>query len=171
MDILKNRIREIPDWPEKGVSFKDITPLLMHPPAFQMAVDRLVDEFDAASIDKVAAIDARGFLIGALVAYFLDAGLVLVRKQGKLPPPTIAESYELEYGQNTLEIRKDSVLPEERVLVVDDVLATGGTAAATAELIRKAGGLVAGFGFLLELSDLNGRHKLQGEHIVSLLLY
>ncbi|MBI1956948.1 MAG: adenine phosphoribosyltransferase [Candidatus Niyogibacteria bacterium] len=171
MDPLKSRIREIPDWPQKGVSFKDITPLLLHPPAFQMAIDRFVEEFDTASIDKVAAIDARGFLLGAPVAYFLDAGLVLVRKQGKLPSRTLAESYELEYGKNVLEIHDDSILHGERVLVIDDVLATGGTATATAELVKKVGGLVAGFGFLLELSDLNGRQKLAGEHVFSLLVY
>jgi adenine phosphoribosyltransferase len=166
-ELLLARIRDIPDYPQPGIVFKDITPLLADGPAFAAAVDALAD--GNAGVTKVAGIEARGFILAAPVAYVLGAGFVPVRKQGKLPAETYAQSYELEYGAATIEVHSDGFGPADRVLIVDDVLATGGTAAATADLVRRTGATVAGIAVLLELGFLAGRAKLPGLDIRSLL--
>ncbi len=160
-------IRDVPDYPQPGIVFKDITPLLADGPAFAAVVDALADGNE--DVTKVAGIEARGFILAAPVAYVLGAGFVPVRKQGKLPAETYAQSYELEYGQATLEVHSDGFAPGDRVLIVDDVLATGGTAAATAELVRRTGATVVGIVVLLELGFLAGRAKLPGLDVRSLL--
>jgi adenine phosphoribosyltransferase len=156
--LLRARIRDIADYPKPGIVFKDITPLLADGPAFAAVVAELA--VGHADVDKVAGIEARGFILAAPVAYALNAGFVPVRKQGKLPAATYAQSYELEYGTATLEVHTDAFTPGERVLIVDDVLATGGTAAATAELVRRCGATLTGIVVLLELDFLQGRAKL-----------
>ena len=167
-ELLRSRIRDIPDYPQPGIVFKDITPLLADGPAFAAVVAELGAGYP--DVDKVAGIEARGFILAAPVALELKAGFVPVRKQGKLPAATYAQSYDLEYGSATLEVHTDAFGPGERVLVIDDVLATGGTAAATAELVRRCGATVAGIVVLLELGFLNGRGKLSGLPVRSLLV-
>jgi adenine phosphoribosyltransferase len=169
--ILRASIRDIPDFPQEGVVFKDITPLLGDPAAFSHAVDAIVVTFGRGRIDKVVGIEARGFIIAAPVAYHFGAGFVPLRKKGKLPYETLAETYDLEYGTETLEIHADAFEPGERVLVVDDVLATGGTAKAACNLIEKAGATVAGLAFVIELGFLSGAEKLNGYNFFSLLEY
>src|SRR3982751_811896 len=161
---LKEHIRDIPDFPKPGVVFKDITPLLADVDAFRFAVDAIADHFAGSEVDKVLGVEARGFITAAPVAYRFGAGFVPVRKAGKLPHEIEAEEYALEYGTDLLEIHRDAVQPGERVLIVDDVLATGGTAAATGRLVERLGGVVAGFSFLIELAFLGGRAKLPGHH-------
>jgi adenine phosphoribosyltransferase len=156
--MLLERIRDVPDYPQPGIVFKDITPLLADGPAFAAMVQALARGH--AGVTKVAGIEARGFILAAPVAYVLGAGFVPIRKQGKLPSETHAQSYELEYGEATLEVHIDAFGPGDRVLIVDDVLATGGTAAATAELVRRTGANVAGIVVLLEIGFLAGRAKL-----------
>jgi adenine phosphoribosyltransferase len=168
---LRASIRDIPDWPKPGVTFKDITPLLNDPVAFAGTVDALADAFASVGVDRVLGVEARGFMFAAPVAYRLGAGLVPVRKAGKLPWEIEREEYVLEYGTDLLEIHRDAVRPGERVLVVDDVLATGGTAAATARLVERIGGVVVGFGFLLDLAFLGGRSQIERYPVVSLLTY
>src|SRR4051812_6089111 len=168
---LGELIRDIPDWPRPGVVFKDITPLLAEPKAFVSAVDGITDHFAAARIDKVIGVEARGFLFAAPVAYHFGAGLVPVRKPGKLPWEIERQEYELEYGTDLLEIHRDAVAPGERVLIVDDVIATGGTAAATANLVERLGGTVIGLTFVIELDFLHGRNKLPGHRVHSLVSY
>jgi adenine phosphoribosyltransferase len=168
---LRDRIRDIPDFPKPGVSFKDITPLLGDVEAFRATVDGVASPFADREIDKVLGVEARGFIIAAPVAYRFGAGFVPVRKAGKLPWQIEREEYELEYGTDLLEIHRDAVAPGERALIVDDVLATGGTAAATVRLVEKLGGIVVGLGFVVELSFLDGRRKLEGHDVVSLLRY
>jgi len=167
-DLLTTRIRDVPDYPQPGILFKDITPLLADGPAFNVTIGALASGYEGVS--KVAGIEARGFILAAPVACVLGAGFVPVRKQGKLPAATYAESYALEYGVATLEVHTDAFHPTDRVLIVDDVLATGGTAAATAELIRRSGASVAGIVVLLELGFLGGRGKLAGLPIRSLVM-
>jgi adenine phosphoribosyltransferase len=157
-DLIKSHIRDVPDFPEPGISFKDITPLLADGPAFVAVIDALAE--GRGSIDKVAGIEARGFILAAPVATRLGCGFVPVRKAGKLPAQTYREDYQLEYGTATIEVHTDAFGPGDQVLIVDDVLATGGTALATADLVRRAGAEVAGIAVLLELSFLNGRSKL-----------
>jgi adenine phosphoribosyltransferase len=159
-DWLKDHIRDIPDFPTPGVVFKDLTPLLAHPQAFASAMKALALPFETAGITKVVGIEARGFIVAAPVAVTLAAGFVPVRKKGKLPWRTEEASYALEYGTDTLEIHADAVARGDRVLIVDDVIATGGTAAATVELVRRLGGEVVGLGFLAELEFLGGRQRL-----------
>lgn len=168
---LRDLIRDIPDFPQPGVVFKDITPLLGHAVGFAAVVDRLTEHFAGRRIDKVVGIEARGFVLAAPVAHRLAAGLVPVRKPGKLPWETQYEEYDLEYGTDRLEIHQDAVAPGDRVVIVDDVLATGGTAAAAARLVEAIGGEVVGLGFLLELAFLGGRDRLVGRDHVSLLVY
>lgn len=168
---LASFIREIPDFPKPGVMFKDITPLLGDASAFAAAVDGLVAPFATDGIQKVLGTEARGFIFAAPVACRLGAGFVPVRKAGKLPWEIEREEYELEYGTDLLEIHRDAVHPGERVLIVDDVLATGGTAAATARLVETLGGIVVGYGFLIELAFLGGRGPLGDARITSLLTY
>ena len=165
--VLKSRIRDIPDYPQPGILFKDITPLLSDGEAFAAAVVALAAGHDG--VTKVAGIEARGFILAAPVALELHAGFVPVRKMGKLPADTYAESYDLEYGTATIEVHTDAFDAADRVLIVDDVLATGGTAAATASLIRQAGATVVGVTVLLELEFLDGRAKLPGTPVRSLL--
>jgi adenine phosphoribosyltransferase len=166
-DLLTARIRDVPDYPQPGIVFKDITPLLADGPAFAATIDALAAGYEG--VTKVAGIEARGFILAAPVACQLGVGFVPVRKQGKLPAQTYAESYELEYGAATLEVHTDAFQPADRVLIVDDVLATGGTAAATAKLISRAGATLVGIVVLLELEFLHGRGKLPGQPIRSLV--
>ena len=168
---LASYIRDIPDFPKPGIVFKDITPLLADASAFAGMVDGIADRFAEERIDLVLGIEARGFIVAAPVAYRFGAGFVPVRKTGKLPWHIEREEYELEYGTDLLEIHRDAIQPGQRVLVVDDVMATGGTAAATARLVEKLGGEIAGFGFIIELAFLGGRSRIAGHEIVSLLTY
>ena len=168
---LRSTIRDIPDWPKPGVTFKDITPLLNDPAAFAGAIDALADGAREGTIDRVLGVEARGFMFAAPVAYRLGAGFVPVRKAGKLPWEIEREEYVLEYGTDLLEIHRDAIAPGERVLIVDDVLATGGTAAATARLVERLGGVVAGLAFVIELDFLGGRSQLGAYDLVSLVRY
>ncbi len=158
---LKSRIRTIPDYPKPGIMFRDITTLLQDPQGFRKTVDELVQLHVQSRIDKVAGIEARGFILGGAVAHQLGVGFVPVRKKGKLPYETIQEDYELEYGTDTVEIHSDAVLPGESILLVDDLIATGGTAEAALRLIRRTGGEVIGSAFVVELPDLGGRRRLE----------
>lgn len=171
IEDLKSKIREIQDFPKKGVGFKDITPILEDPECFEFVINRLAGEFRDNKIAKIVAIDARGFLLASAVAYKLKAGIVIVRKKGKLPSRTIACDYDLEYGKETLEMHADSIEPGENVLIVDDVLATGGTALAAVNLTKKLQGRIVGIAFLIELSFLKGREKLKGHNVFSLVSY
>jgi adenine phosphoribosyltransferase len=166
-DLIRAKVRDIPDYPKPGVVFKDITPLLGDGAAFRAIVGALASGY--GPVDKVAGIEARGFILAAAAACQLGAGFVPVRKQGRLPGPTYAQSYELEYGAATIEVHKDAFRPGERVLIIDDVLATGGTAAAAISLIRQAGAEIAGVAVILELTFLGGRAKLDGQALRVLL--
>jgi adenine phosphoribosyltransferase len=168
---LTQAIRDIPDFPKPGILFKDITPILLDPNLFRSAVRLFVDRHRGRPVDKIAAIEARGFIFGAAVAQSLGVGLVPVRKRGKLPWQTMAASYSLEYGEATLEIHRDAVAPGERVLLIDDLLATGGTAAATVSLIEGLGGEVAEADFLIELAFLHGRRRLAGCKVFAPILF
>ncbi|MES9541244.1 MULTISPECIES: adenine phosphoribosyltransferase [unclassified Actinomadura] len=167
--LIQERIRDVADYPKQGVMFKDITPLLADHVAFAGVVDAVVNHHGRGTIDKIVGIEARGFILAAPVAYHFGAGFVPVRKKGKLPSATDAETYDLEYGSETIEIHLDAFEPGDRVLIVDDVLATGGTARAAAELVRRGGGEVVGLSVLLELSFLNGRDKLGNLDVHSLV--
>lgn len=168
---LKKYIRDVPDFPKKGIVFKDITTLLKEPKAFKTAIDMLYEKFKNRGIKKVVAVESRGFIFGAALAYKLNAGIVPVRKKGKLPYKTAYINYELEYGVDTLEVHVDGIESGEKVLVVDDVLATGGTANAVCELVEKLKGVVAGCVFLIELKFLKGREKLKKYKVYSLITY
>jgi adenine phosphoribosyltransferase len=171
MDDLKKYIREVPDWPKPGILFYDITTLLKDPKALRMTVDRFVWLYCGEQVDKVVGMESRGFMFGPIVAYDLNAGFVPVRKPGKLPATTIEQSYELEYGTDRLQMHEDAIEPGERVLIVDDLVATGGTAAATAKLIQQRGGNVVGMGFIIELTFLEPRKKLPDYRLESLIQY
>jgi adenine phosphoribosyltransferase len=167
---LESQLRDIPDFPQPGIVFKDLTPLLGNPEAFRYAVDAMVAQAgELGRVDKVVGIEARGFTFAAAVAYELGVGLVPVRKPGKLPYKTLTETYALEYGTDSLEVHEDAVAPGEAVYVIDDVLATGGTAAATCRLVRSLQAEVAGLAFVVELGFLDGRAKLAGHEVFSLL--
>ncbi len=168
---LKDFIRDIPDFPKKGIVFKDITPLLGDPKAVEAAVERIAAHYASAGIKKVAGIESRGFLFATAVALRLGAGVIPIRKKGKLPYKTISTSYDLEYGTDTVEIHEDAASKGEKVLLIDDLIATGGTARASCELLEKAGATVAGVCFVIELSFLKGREKLAGREIFTLLSY
>ncbi len=168
---LKATIRNVPDFPKPGIGFKDITTLLKQPEAFQQAIDELAGHFTDHKIDVVVGVESRGFILGGALAYKWGIGFVPVRKPGKLPAATYSETYELEYGTDTLEIHQDAIQPGQRVLVVDDLLATGGTLEATTRLVERCGGEVAGIGCLIELTFLNGREKLKGYDFVSLIQF
>ena len=168
---LSELVRDIDDFPTKGVSFRDITPLLGDSKGFARAIDELADKFADVPVDRVLGMEARGFIIAAPVAYRMGAGFVPVRKAGKLPWAVVREEYSLEYGRDKLEIHRDAIHPGERILVIDDVLATGGTAAATVKLVEALGGIVVGVGVLIELEDLGGRSRLQGHLVESLARY
>lgn len=161
MDILKNAIRNIPDFPKPGIMFKDITPLLQNGPLFRQAIDAMAAQVHGQQIDIVVGVESRGFLFASALAYKLGAGLVIVRKPGKLPYQTYQATYELEYGTDTLEIHQDAIQSGQKVLIVDDVLATGGTMKATAELVKTFKADIVGIAFLSELTFLNGREKLK----------
>lgn len=169
MEKLKEIIRDIPDFPKKGIIFKDITTLLRDPVSFQRTVDLLGHRYIDKSIDLVVGIEARGFIIGAALAYKLGAGIILVRKPGKLPYKTHKASYELEYGTDVLEIHQDAISKGQRVLIADDLLATGGTVSAVISLIEKLGGEIEECAFLVELDFLKGREKLKPHNVFSLL--
>ena len=168
---LKKYIRDVRDFPKPGIVFKDITPLLLEPRAFRMAVEEMAASFRRERVSRVVSIESRGFLLGAPIALALDAGLVPIRKPGKLPGERGRVEYALEYGTDALEMHRDAVGGEDRVLIVDDVLATGGTAQAAARLVRAHGAQVLGFSFLIELEFLKGRERLAGERLEALLHY
>lgn len=166
---LKRFIRDVPGFPKEGIIFKDITTLLKNGDEFCAVIDKIVNRYKSKKIDSVVSVEARGFILGSAVAYKLGAGLVPVRKKGKLPYKTYSVSYDLEYGKDTLEIHQDAIKKGARVLIVDDLLATGGTISAVIELIKKMGGKVIGIAFLIELTALNGRDKLKGYQVFSLI--
>lgn len=168
---LRSYIRDIPDFPKKGILFKDITPLLQNAKAFHYAVDSLAERYEKRQVDQVVAVEARGYLFGSALAYKLQCGLIPVRKPGKLPADTICQSYDLEYGTNTLEIHKDALKKGERVLIVDDLLATGGTVEATAHLIEKLGAQVEEIVTLVELTFLKGREKIDSYPFYAFIQY
>jgi adenine phosphoribosyltransferase len=167
MDI-KQKIRSLPDWPIKGVIFRDITTLMLDPDAFRETCDQLYNRYKNMKIDKIVAIDARGFIFGAVLAYKLNVGLVPVRKKGKLPPETISQDYELEYGTNIVEISTTGISPGEKVLIIDDLIATGGTIYAAIKLVEKLGGEIIECGFIVELPDLRGKDKIKGYKMFAL---
>ncbi len=171
MENLEDYIRTIKDFPKKGIQFKDITPLLAEPKAMEFCVQKFITLLNGQSIDKVIGIESRGFLLGTLLAKTLNAGFVPIRKAGKLPYKTLKATYSLEYGKDIIEIHKDAIKKGERVLLHDDVLATGGTAKAATELIEQLGGILIQSNFLIELAFLNGRQKLANYNVVSLLSY
>lgn len=168
---LKDYIRDVPDWPKKGILFRDITPLLAEPKAFRAAVDALADDYIGGGIQYVAAVEARGFILGSAVAAKLNVGFVPIRKKGKLPFKTESITYDLEYGTDTLAVHCDAVTKGAKVLMVDDLLATGGTMAAACKLIEKIGGKIEGVVFLIELAELHGIDKLRKYKVKSLIRY
>ncbi|MCM1982479.1 adenine phosphoribosyltransferase [Lyngbya confervoides] len=168
---LKALIREIPDFPKPGILFRDITTLLQSPEGLSFVIEQLVHRFDGQGIDYVAGIESRGFLFGTPLACRLSAGFVPVRKPGKLPAEVHSMSYDLEYGTDALEIHQDALRPQSRVLIVDDLLATGGTAQAAAKLVQKTQAQLVGFAFIIELEDLGGRQKLDSHPVMSLIQY
>jgi len=170
-EMLRSYIRDVPDFPKPGIVFKDITPLLADPVAFSTVIDLIVVHYGRGNVDKVVGIEARGFILAAPVAYHFGAGFVPVRKKGKLPWEVNAAEYELEYGTETIEAHTDAFRPGERVLIVDDVLATGGTAAAAAELVEGLGGKVVGIACLIELGFLEGRKKIPNHDFTAILTY
>lgn len=171
MEALKSKIRHVPDFPKAGILFYDVTTLLRDPEGFKITVDSMASPFDGREIDVIVGIESRGFILGAAVADRLRAGFVPVRKLGKLPSQTIRATYDLEYGSDSLEMHRDAVEPGQRVLIVDDLLATGGTASAAVKLVKELGGRVEGVSFLIELIALGGRRKLPGEQISAVLQY
>jgi adenine phosphoribosyltransferase len=168
---LASLVRDVPDFPVQGILFKDITTLIRDADAFREVIDRMTEHYADTDVDLVVAIEARGYILGAPLACALGAGFVPVRKPGKLPAKTISESYTLEYGTNTLEIHEDAIKPGQWVLIIDDLLATGGSARATVNLVERLGGKVAGVAFMIELDFLHGRDKLEGYDVLSLIHY
>ena len=171
MDALKEKIRHVPDFPKAGILFYDVTTLLRDPQGFKMAVDAMASPYRGRGVQTVVGVESRGFILGAAVADRIGAGFVPVRKLGKLPAKTIRASYDLEYGSDSLEMHQDAIEREQVVLIVDDLLATGGTAKATVDLVKQLGGQVEGVAFLIELVELNGRSRLQGEDVFAVLQY
>lgn len=171
MDNLKSYIREVPDFPKEGILYYDISTLLKQPSALRETIDRFVWLFAAKEVDKVVGIESRGFMFASIVAYNLNAGFVPVRKPGKLPAHTVGQSYALEYGEDHLEMHKDAIEEGDRVLIVDDLIAVGGTAEATVRLVESVGGVVVGLGFVIELGFLEGRKRLEGYEVESLIRY
>jgi len=168
---LEDWIRDIPDFPQRGILFKDITPLLQDATAFHAALDRLAAHYAGSGIQVVVGVESRGFIFGAALAYLLNCGFVPVRKFGKLPSQTVSVEYSLEYGTNVVEMHTDAIRPGERVLIVDDLLATGGTVSAAMELVEKLGGHIAGIAFLVELTFLKGREQFKGHDVFALIKY
>lgn len=171
VSLLRSRIRDIPDFPEKGILFRDITPLLADVEAFRASIDMMAEQLDGERVDAVIGIESRGFMFGAALADKLGVGFVPVRKPGKLPAATYRAEYDLEYGSDAVEIHRDALEAGERVVVVDDLIATGGTAEATAELVRQCGAEVAAFAFVINLIDLEGAKKLAPHRVISILEY
>lgn len=171
MKEIKNKIRAIPDWPEKGVTFRDITPVLEDKKLFRLTINELAKLCENQKIDKIVGIDARGFILASALAYKLKTGLAIVRKKGKLPYKRISKDYALEYAAATLEMHIDAINPGEKILIADDVLATGGTMAATIDIVKELGGKIAGILFLIELKELKGREKIKGIKIKSLIKF
>jgi len=171
LEILKSKIRDVPDFPQPGIVFKDITPLLGDPQAFNMAINLLADRYIGHHVDRIVGVEARGFILGAALAYKLNTGLIVVRKPGKLPAQTLKAAYELEYGTDQLEIHRDALSPGLRVVLVDDVIATGGTIRAALDLIKELQCEIIELAFLIELCALDGRSRLQGYPMFSLLQY
>jgi adenine phosphoribosyltransferase len=171
MDLVRSLVREVPDFPKKGILFRDITPVLAHPDAFRLVVDALASRYRGRGVTRVAGIESRGFIFGASLAYALGVGFVILRKPGKLPRPTFCASYALEYGQDTLHMHQDALGPSDKVVIMDDVIATGGTAKAAAELVSKAQASLVEVAFVIELSALEGRRRLEGLPVFSLLTY
>ncbi len=171
MDTLKARIRHVPDFPKAGILFFDVTTLLRDPEGFRVTVDAMSKPYQNRSLDAVVGIESRGFILGAAVADRIGAGFIPVRKLGKLPAATVRASYDLEYGSDSLEMHRDAIEPGQRILIVDDLMATGGTAKATVDLVKQLGGKVEGLVFLIELVELQGRAKLQGEDVMAVLKY
>jgi len=169
--LLEKSIRNIPDFPKPGILFRDVTTLIQNKEAFKKTVDLLAKRYKAKGFDKVVGVEARGFIFGAAVAYKIGAGFVPVRKKGKLPYKTIATTYELEYGTDTLEIHKDAIRAGEKILIIDDLLATGGTVKAVTELVKQLGGKISGIGFVIELVDLHGKDKLKEYPLYSLIKF
>ena len=170
-DELRAKVREIPDFPKPGILFYDITTLLKEPAAYRAAIDAMLAPYEAENVDVVVGMESRGFIFSAPMAYRLGAGVVPVRKLGKLPAETISVEYALEYGSNTLEIHRDAIQPGQRVLIVDDLLATGGTVRGTVELVERLQGTIVGLAFLVELSFLKGRDRLAGQTVTSVIRY
>jgi adenine phosphoribosyltransferase len=170
-EALKSRIRHVPDFPKAGILFYDVTTLLRDPEGFRLAIDSIASPFTGGGIDLVVGIESRGFILGSAVADRIGAGFVPVRKLGKLPSTTIRASYALEYGTDSLEMHRDAIDSGQRVLIVDDLLATGGTANATVQLVKQLGGVVVAVAVLIELAGLNGRGKLEGERLHAVLTY
>lgn len=162
-------VRNIPDFPKKGILFRDITPILLDPKLFSQIVNEFVRRLKGKKVDKIVAIESRGFIFGGVIANRLKVGLAIVRKPGKLPYETIKETYQLEYGKDSLEIHKDAIKKGERIVIFDDVLATGGTAKATGNLVKRLGGKVVEYDFLIELTPLKGKDKLKGTQVFSLI--
>jgi adenine phosphoribosyltransferase len=171
MDALKSRIRHVPDFPKAGILFYDVTTLLRDPQGFRLAIDSLSAPYRGRGIDLVVGIESRGFILGSAVADRIGAGFVPVRKLGKLPAATVRATYDLEYGSDSLEMHRDAIHAGQRALIVDDLLATGGTARATVDLVRQVGGTVEGLAFLIELVALKGRARLEGENVMAVLQY
>ncbi len=171
LKLIEQSIRTIPDFPKPGILFRDITTLLKDGKAFKATIDLLYKKYKNQKIDKILAVESRGFVLGSVLAYKMGKGIVLVRKKGKLPYRTVSATYSLEYGTDTLEIHEDAITPGEKVLVVDDLLATGGTVSAVLDLVKKLKGKVAGIAFVIELVDLKGRGKLKGHPIFSLIKF
>ncbi|MDP7359679.1 MAG: adenine phosphoribosyltransferase [Pseudomonadales bacterium] len=165
---LTEKIRTVPNWPIEGVMFRDITTVLQEPTAFRTSIDLLYARYKGMQIDKIAAIDARGFLFGSVLAYKLEVGLILIRKKGKLPFKTISAEYDLEYGTDTVEVHSDAIKAGEKVLIVDDLIATGGTVSAATKLVERLGGQIIECAFLVELPDLKGRERIDGYSVFSL---
>ena len=170
-DALKSRIRHVPDFPKAGILFYDVTTLLRDPQGFRLAIDSMASPFVDDGIELVVGIESRGFILGSAVADRIGAGFVPVRKLGKLPSATVRASYALEYGTDSLEMHRDAITPGQRVLVVDDLLATGGTAVAAVQLVKELGGVIIGVTVLIELAALNGRKQLEGERLHAVLTY
>ena len=169
-ELIKSKIRDIPDFPREGIIFKDITTVLRDPIAFKKAVELLAKHYEKQNIDYIAGIEARGFIFGSALAYKMNKGFIPIRKPGKLPAKTESMSYDLEYGKDSLEIHTDAVEPGKRVLIVDDLLATGGTAEAAIKLVKKIGGVITGIAFVVELEFLKGREKLPEDCMVTRLI-
>ena len=170
-DSIKSKIRTVPHWPKKGIMFRDITTLIKDPAGFKETIDLLHKRYKNKKIDKVIGIESRGFIFGAPLAYLLGCGFVPIRKPGKLPAECVSEEYSLEYGKDKIEIHKDAITKGDRVLIVDDLIATAGTASAARNLVKRLGGDVVECAFIVELTDLKGREKLKGEKIYSLVQF